>query len=1346
MNSGMDIADRNGNRQALDVGGKYTMRPTTKLSSVLKSAGLLVCLALFPLSGTAQVIGDFVWEDLNTNGIQDVSEPGVSGVLVTLYDSNTNSLLGTLTDTNGYYAFTNQPNDTYFLTFIPPLGYAFTLQDASSNAFDDVDSDANDAGATEPFVYSGGIVTNIDAGIYQLTPGATVTKLAGSTPQDEILYTTSGVSVTYTYIVTNTGNTFFTPAFLDDDKVGTLTTVFFPDLIAPGQVLTTNVTLTITNSVTNIATFVGIPTDFKGNPLGFPPFTTNDDAIVVVVAPGYDIEKSIASPTGRTVGVNEQISFNLTLTNTGDVDLVTVPLIDVYDTTYLSFVGAVPPTIDTLDDGTVEWADVGPLPIGATTNIVVTFTAVASTVATGSETNTVITTPTTPTNFPPVPPKTNDVPYDISNPSFSVVKTVVSPSGRAAAVGEDIVFQLTVSNTGDVDFVTLPLDDVYDTSYLTYSTSAPAANDTTDGALGWTDVGPLPVGASTSVTVTMTALASTPVGGETNTVVASPTTPPTDPPVPPQTNDVPYDISNPGFTLIKNLVSPSGRKAAVGEDLVFNLILTNTGDVDLVTVPLNDTYDTVYATYLSSVPPADVTINGNLSWSDVGPVPAGASTTVVVTLTALASTPVDGETNTVVASPTTPPTEPPVPPQTNDEPYEISNPGFQVTKVQTSPVGRSAIVGENVEFTLIVTNSGDVGLVTVPLADTYETAYLTYVSSVPPADDTTDGALVWNDVGPLPIGGVTSVTVTLNALLPTLGNSRTNTVVASPTTPPTDPPVPPETNEVPYEVRTIGYDLTKTLVSPLGRRAAVGELIIFNLTLSNTGEVDFATVPLDDTFDPQYLAYASATPPADNVGTGLVQWLDVGPVPAGASTTVVVRFTALDGTVDDQTNTVVATPTTPAPEPPVPPQTNDEPYSIELGTIGDTVWLDINGNGIVDEDLNQYGLNGIWMTLYLINGGATTQVTQVYSVSTNGQRGFYLFDELPDGEYRVEVDINTLPTATPTNGPNAGQILTLVPTTPLAYNILLDGDFLAADFGFYPAIPTAVDLISFDAEPVNGDEVLLTWETAMERNNSGYYLLRASAPGAPRTRVNDALIPGSGSGAGQSYQYTDRLLQAEGDVYYWLVDVEYSGARKVHGPVRVTFGEKDANVVADVTVDGGSFYMITADALTGAGISLEALDPEGLGLLIDGQEAAMYVSAWGSMMTAYDFLLFHAPGNGTFTAELVQDMESPARMASVYAGPSYGGGDAGIVESADGLSASVAIDASIENYLVTGLQDGWIWVLDVTHPYVPTVLLGAETVYLNGESGLYFSYPVDGASIRVIGASAINTLDASDLK
>jgi uncharacterized repeat protein (TIGR01451 family) len=78
-----------------------------------------------PLAFTA-AIGDFVWNDLNGNGIQDAGEPGLAGVAVQLLDGNGNPLAATTSDAGGAYRFANLPPGTYVVQFTAPPGLAFS--------------------------------------------------------------------------------------------------------------------------------------------------------------------------------------------------------------------------------------------------------------------------------------------------------------------------------------------------------------------------------------------------------------------------------------------------------------------------------------------------------------------------------------------------------------------------------------------------------------------------------------------------------------------------------------------------------------------------------------------------------------------------------------------------------------------------------------------------------------------------------------------------------------------------------------------------------------------------------------------------------------------------------------------------------------------------------------------------------------------------------------------------------------------------------------------------------------------------------------------------------------------
>jgi hypothetical protein len=82
-------------------------------------------------------IGNFVWKDVNNNGVQDPDEPKLAGVTVSLYDSS-NTLLGTaVTDANGYYVFSNKstdPNGTA-LTSTASNRYGITALTPNTNGY-----------------------------------------------------------------------------------------------------------------------------------------------------------------------------------------------------------------------------------------------------------------------------------------------------------------------------------------------------------------------------------------------------------------------------------------------------------------------------------------------------------------------------------------------------------------------------------------------------------------------------------------------------------------------------------------------------------------------------------------------------------------------------------------------------------------------------------------------------------------------------------------------------------------------------------------------------------------------------------------------------------------------------------------------------------------------------------------------------------------------------------------------------------------------------------------------------------------------------------------------------------
>ena len=90
-------------------------------------------------------LGDFVWHDLNGDGIQSTNELGIGNVPVSLYRCDGTFVSSQDTGGNGSYTFSNLAPGSYYVVFAKPAGYVFTTVDVGDDA---LDSDADATGKT----------------------------------------------------------------------------------------------------------------------------------------------------------------------------------------------------------------------------------------------------------------------------------------------------------------------------------------------------------------------------------------------------------------------------------------------------------------------------------------------------------------------------------------------------------------------------------------------------------------------------------------------------------------------------------------------------------------------------------------------------------------------------------------------------------------------------------------------------------------------------------------------------------------------------------------------------------------------------------------------------------------------------------------------------------------------------------------------------------------------------------------------------------------------------------------------------------------------------------------------
>lgn len=180
-------------------------------------------------------VGNFVWNDVNGNGIQD--EPaanGVNGVTVDAYTSG-GTLVGTATTANdingnpGYYLIDGLTNGSYYLQFALPAGDNFTTTNAAGST---VATDSNatasgpNQGRTGVFTLTGGQYdTSLDAGLIQPTGPMSVGNLVWSDSNNNGIFDSdeTGVDgVKVNLYLDSDGNGTFSPGI--DQFFGTTTT------------------------------------------------------------------------------------------------------------------------------------------------------------------------------------------------------------------------------------------------------------------------------------------------------------------------------------------------------------------------------------------------------------------------------------------------------------------------------------------------------------------------------------------------------------------------------------------------------------------------------------------------------------------------------------------------------------------------------------------------------------------------------------------------------------------------------------------------------------------------------------------------------------------------------------------------------------------------------------------------------------------------------------------------------------------------------------------------------------------------------------------------------------------
>ncbi|UFU02188.1 carboxypeptidase regulatory-like domain-containing protein [Ruania suaedae] len=371
-----------------------------------------------------------------------------------------------------------------------------------------------------------------------------------------------------------------------------------------------------------------------------------------------------------------------------------------------------------------------------------------------------------------------------------------------------------------------------------------------------------------------------------------------------------------------------------------------------------------------------------------------------------------------------------------------------------------ATVGENLTYTLDVsvpalTRAFDtVVLDELPSGVTFDELVSVTCADCEPAIDAdligTDGQTVGFSLGDIaPAQTDRTLTLVYTGYVDSAagaGDTVTNTAAAyynstdEVTGPPAEVPSPEDFDsstppgEASVDIEEPALSLDKDVSGQVGdsdqRRATPGETLTYTVDITNTGGSDAFDLTVEDSPDERLLDLADETDLSQAGGVtvtdgdhtdGSLAWQVAGPLAPGETLTLTYSLTIpadwdesqeVDG--PELTNTAVVTSAygldedtrtdNPGREYPVYESEEDVvEVELDLASIGDTLWYDVNGDGVIDDGEPRLGGVDVTITYLGADGVPGGGDDETITVTTN-ENGEYLAEHLPGGEYIVSVD------------------------------------------------------------------------------------------------------------------------------------------------------------------------------------------------------------------------------------------------------------------------------------------------------------------------------------------------------
>ena len=672
--------------------------------------------------------------------------------------------------------------------------------------------------------------------------------------------------------------------------------------LANGASVTLEIITTVetTEAITNIATVTSDTPDED-------PSDNTDQDTTDPVAADLAVEKWVDD---NAPNLGDEVAWTIVVTNEGPDTAINASVSDVLPDG-LSFVSA-NATAGSYDETTGIW-QIGDLANGASVTLEIVTTV---------ETTEAITNIATVTSETPDEDPTNNTDEDTTDPVAADLAVDKSVNVEAPNLGDEVTWTIVVTNEGPDTAVDAKVSDLLPAGLSFVSASATAGS--YDETTGVWQIGDLANGASVTLEILTTVETTEAI---TNIATVTSETPDEDP-----TNNTDEDTTDPVAADLAVDKSVNVEAPNLGDEITWTIVVTNEGPDTAVDAKVSDLLPAglSFVSASASVGSYDETTG---TWQ-IGDLANGASVTLEIVTTVETT---DGITNIATVTSETPDEDP-----TNNTDEDTTDPVAADLAVDKSVNVEAPNLGDEVTWTIVVTNEGPDAAVDAKVSDLLP-AGLSFVSASATAGSYDETTGTWQ-IGDLANGA--SVTLEIVTTVETT-EAITNIATVTSETPDEDPSDNTDQDTTDPVAADLAVDKSVSDDAP-----NLGDEVIWTIVVTNNGPDTAVNSVLTDVL-PSGVTHVSDSASVGSYDESTGEWV-IGDLASGASATLTVTTTV--DTTAAITNIARVTTDTPDTD----PTNNEDDASTDPNTI------DLSLTKTVDNPAPDVGEKVTW-TIVLTN-------------------------------------------------------------------------------------------------------------------------------------------------------------------------------------------------------------------------------------------------------------------------------------------------------------------------------------------------------------------------------------------